>query len=119
MKELLKRINELAHIAKERELTEEEFKERAKLRDQYIKEFRSGFEEVLLNTTVKDAEGTDVTPEKLRKAQAEKKVKQEESSGQAEGKVCHGNAHEVEALVRKAQEKQRQKKDDQAEAEDA
>ena len=36
------RINELGRIAKERPLTEEETKERAKLREEYIKFFRAG-----------------------------------------------------------------------------
>ncbi|MBE6532725.1 MAG: DUF896 domain-containing protein [Ruminococcaceae bacterium] len=35
------RINELGRIAKERELTEEEISERAALREEYIKFFRS------------------------------------------------------------------------------
>ena len=34
------RINELAHLAKARELTEEELKERAALRAEYIADFR-------------------------------------------------------------------------------
>lgn len=35
------RINELGRLAKERELTEEELLERAKLREEYIAYFRS------------------------------------------------------------------------------
>lgn len=38
---LLNRINELAHIAKERPLTEEEIAERDALRQEYIKEYRA------------------------------------------------------------------------------
>lgn len=39
------RINELARIAKERELTEEERKEQKALRDEYIAEFRKTIRE--------------------------------------------------------------------------
>ena len=39
-KEKIDRINELGRIAKERELTEEEQKEREALRAEYIAEFR-------------------------------------------------------------------------------
>ena len=40
-KEKIDRINELGRIAKERELTEEELRERAALREEYIKCFRA------------------------------------------------------------------------------
>ena len=39
-KEKVDRINELARLKKERELTEEEKAEQAKLREEYLKEFR-------------------------------------------------------------------------------
>ncbi|CAC9935556.1 hypothetical protein PEPNEM18_01553 [Aedoeadaptatus nemausensis] len=64
----LPRINELAKIAKERELTPEEIEERDRLRKEYLKEFREGFRQQLLNTKVVDDEGNDITPEKLKKA---------------------------------------------------
>lgn len=64
----LPRINELARIAKERELTPEEIEERDRLRKEYLKEFREGFRQQLLNTKVVDEEGNDITPEKLKKA---------------------------------------------------
>lgn len=64
----LPRINELAKIAKERELTPEEIEERDRLRKEYLKEFRADFREQLLNTKVVDEEGNDITPEKLKKA---------------------------------------------------
>ena len=41
-KEKIDRINELAHLAKERELTEEELRERDILRKEYIQEWRNG-----------------------------------------------------------------------------
>ena len=62
------RINELATLAKERELTPEEMEERDRLRKAFLKEFRKGFREQLLNTKVVDEEGNDITPEKLKKA---------------------------------------------------
>ena len=72
MDERLQRINELARISKERELTEDETKERDRLRKEYVKAFREGFREVLLHTKVVDETGADVTPEALKKAQKER-----------------------------------------------
>ena len=51
-KDMIDRINELAHLAKERELTEEELAERAALRKEYIEEFRRGTIELLENTYI-------------------------------------------------------------------
>lgn len=73
MKEILDRINELARIAKSRELTPEEFAERQSLREKYIKLFRGSMESVLMNTTVIDSLGNDVTPEKLKAEQKNRK----------------------------------------------
>ena len=53
----LKRINELAAIAKQRELTAEEFEERAQLRKEYIEEFRAATRQVLDNTYVQTPDG--------------------------------------------------------------
>lgn len=53
----LKRINELAAIAKQRELTVEEFEERAQLRKEYIEEFRAGAMQILDNTYVQTPDG--------------------------------------------------------------
>lgn len=55
---LLERINELAHIAKERALTEEETKERDELRQQYIKEYRASLRGILENTYIQRPDGT-------------------------------------------------------------
>ena len=46
----LNRINELAKLARERELTPEELRERDALRKEYIAEWRRGAEQVLENT---------------------------------------------------------------------
>ena len=50
IKEKLDRINALARLAKERELTAEELAERDNLRKEYIAEWRAGTEQVLENT---------------------------------------------------------------------
>ena len=78
MIDYLPRINELAKLAKEREWTPEEMEERDRLRKAYLKEFRKGFREQLLNTKIVDEEGNDITPEKLKKAKEERAKNQED-----------------------------------------
>lgn len=56
--EKLNRINELAHLSKERPLTEEEKAEQDALRKQYIAEWRRGAEQVLENIYLVDEHGT-------------------------------------------------------------
>lgn len=51
------RINELAHIAKERELTRQETEERAALRKEYIEEFRRATIDVLEHTYIQTPDG--------------------------------------------------------------
>ena len=53
----LERINELARLAKERALTEEELAERDLLRKEYIAEWRQGAVAVLENTYVVTPDG--------------------------------------------------------------
>ena len=53
----LDRINALAHLAKERELTAEEIAERDVLRKEYISEWRRGAEQVLENTWLVTPDG--------------------------------------------------------------
>ena len=53
----LNRINELAKLAKERELTQEELTERDDLRKEYIAEWRRGAEQVLENTYIVTPDG--------------------------------------------------------------
>lgn len=60
----LERINELAKLAKERELTAEELSERDALRKEYIAEWRRGAEQVLENTYLVTPDGKKT---KLRK----------------------------------------------------
>ena len=52
------RINELAQLAKERELTEEEAKERAVLRREYIDSFKASLTGILENTYIQEPDGT-------------------------------------------------------------
>ena len=66
---VLNRINELAHIAKTRELTAEEIRERDQLRRQYLDAIRGQVDGHLLAARIVDSEGNDVTPQKLRAAQ--------------------------------------------------
>ena len=51
------RINELAHLAKQRELTEEELAERSALRAEYIADFRRATINVLENTYIQTTDG--------------------------------------------------------------
>ena len=53
----LNRINELARLAKERELTAEELSERDALRKEYVAEWRRGAEQVLENTYIVGPDG--------------------------------------------------------------
>ena len=60
----LERINALARLARERELTPEETAEREVLRKEYLAEWRLGAEQVLENTYIVDKNGVK---KKLRK----------------------------------------------------
>ena len=51
------RINELAHLAKERALSEEELSERDALRREYIEEFRRATIDVLEHTYIQTPDG--------------------------------------------------------------
>jgi uncharacterized protein YnzC (UPF0291/DUF896 family) len=66
LKDLIKRINELAHKSKTVGLTEEEKEEQNRLRQEYLSIFRGNMKNTLLNVKVVDEEGNDVTPEKLK-----------------------------------------------------
>lgn len=73
MKELIKRINELANKSKTVGLTAEEKEEQEKLRKEYIAAFRGNMKKTLMNVKVVDKEGKDVTPEKLKEQQRREK----------------------------------------------
>lgn len=57
----LKRINELAHEAKVRELTDEEVAERDRLKS-LLEDLSGRLSPTALNTKVVDEEGNDITP---------------------------------------------------------
>jgi uncharacterized protein YnzC (UPF0291/DUF896 family) len=75
MLDILKRINELANKKKNDGLTEIEVEEMNRLRKEYLDIFRGSMQELLLNTTVVDPEGADVTPKKLRTEQTRNRKK--------------------------------------------
>ena len=57
-KEKVARINELAHLQKERALTDEEKAEQAALRAEYIAEIRASFGGMLENTVIQRPDGS-------------------------------------------------------------
>lgn len=57
-KEKIARINELAHLSKERALTDAEKAEQAALRAEYIAEIRASFGGMLQNTVLERPDGT-------------------------------------------------------------
>ena len=60
------RINELARLAKERDLTEEEKVERGKLRRAYIDAVKANLEGQLSNTWLQKPDGTRIRLEKRK-----------------------------------------------------
>ncbi len=64
--EQIDRINQLARLAKERELTPEEQEERARLRAEYVAAFRGNLEAQLQGITVQYPDGSR---KKLQKKQ--------------------------------------------------
>lgn len=73
-KNQLNRINELAQIAKKRDLTPEEFDERKALRKAYLHNFRFGFTNMVEGLKIVDEENNDITPKKLVEIQKEKGI---------------------------------------------
>ncbi|APB73100.1 DUF896 family protein [Paenibacillus polymyxa] len=68
---ILERINQLAKKAKEVGLTGIEKTEQTDLRKEYLQIFRGSVQSILLNATIYDPHGDNVTPEKLKKEQAQ------------------------------------------------
>ena len=63
---LIARINELEKKKKDGTITSLELKEQEKLRQEYLKAFRSGFKQQLMGIKVVDTKGNDITPQKLK-----------------------------------------------------
>ncbi|PEY29519.1 hypothetical protein CN354_26915 [Bacillus cereus] len=75
MKNILFRINELAKKERTSGLKETEKQEQQMLRQSYMKEFRGGLDSILLNTTIIDPNGENVTPLALQHAQSRTNLK--------------------------------------------
>jgi len=69
---LLKRINELAHKAKDGSITKEEEDQQAQLRKEYLKNFRESFKSQIELMQIYNKEGEEVTPEKVKEIQRKK-----------------------------------------------
>jgi uncharacterized protein YnzC (UPF0291/DUF896 family) len=67
--EILNRINALSRIEKGRLLTKREKEEQKELRQKYIEIFKGSLDSILLNSTIIDPLGNDVTPERLKMKQ--------------------------------------------------
>lgn len=67
----LDRINELVAKAKSVGLTDGKLAERDTLRQSYLRQIRGQVANSLANVTLLDETGKDITPEKLRHAQAQ------------------------------------------------
>ncbi|WP_010530714.1 DUF896 domain-containing protein [Lentibacillus jeotgali] len=72
-KEKLNRINQLAKKSKEEGLTVKEQAEQKELREEYLQNVRKSFKNQFKSMTVKDPEGRDVTPQKVRDLQSRDK----------------------------------------------
>ncbi|MCY9112412.1 DUF896 domain-containing protein [Bacillus atrophaeus] len=72
--EKIVRINELAAKAKSGVITDDEKAEQKKLREEYLKGFRSSMKNTLKSVKIIDPEGNDVTPEKLKREKRNNKL---------------------------------------------
>lgn len=70
----LDRINELSRKNQDGTITEEEQKERKVLHEEYLEAFRGGWRNTIEGLKIVDPNGDDVTPDKLKKIQAEKGI---------------------------------------------
>ena len=72
--EKIERINVLARKKKSEGLNPEEAQEQAALRQEYLTSLRHGMRNHIEGMKIVDQEGTDVTPDKLKQIQKEKKI---------------------------------------------
>ena len=70
----IERINVLARKKKSEGLSPEEAQEQAALRQEYLASLRHGMRNHIEGMKIVDQEGTDVTPNKLKQIQKEKKI---------------------------------------------
>ena len=70
----LRRINELSKKKKEHGLTDAELKVQSVLREEYLQNLRKGFRNHIEGLKIVDEEGNDVTPDKLKAIQKEKRI---------------------------------------------
>ena len=75
MHELIEKINALAKKARTEGLTPAATEESDRLRQEYLSQFRAGFKEQLMGVKIVDAEGNDITPQKLKEEQEKRKNK--------------------------------------------
>ncbi|MDT1997340.1 hypothetical protein CKN82_06520 [Carnobacterium divergens] len=69
MEQLLMQINQLANKSKKEGLSSAEKERQVELRQMYLSLFRGSLDDILLNTTVYDSTGADVTPVALKNKQ--------------------------------------------------
>ncbi|KAL3950909.1 DUF896 domain-containing protein [Lentilactobacillus hilgardii] len=72
LKEIVPRINELAHKAKNEGLTEVEKIERAELRKKYVARFRENFKSQIELMKVYDKSGKEITSKRVKSIQRHK-----------------------------------------------
>ena len=72
--EKIERINVLARKKKSEGLNPEEVQEQAALRQEYLASLRHGMRNHIEGMKIVDQEGTDVTPDKLKQIQKEKRI---------------------------------------------
>ncbi|MGF2615788.1 DUF896 domain-containing protein [Rossellomorea vietnamensis] len=73
-KDKMARINTLAKKAKGNGLSAAEAKEQTKLRKEYLETFRLSMRSTIENTRMFDPEGNEVTPQKVKDIQNNKKL---------------------------------------------
>lgn len=73
-KHKIQRINQLAKKKRTAGLTEKEQQEHSSLQQEYLSDFRTSMKQQVEGLKVVDPDGRDVTPDKLKKIQAKKRL---------------------------------------------